>query len=120
MARHDVARHVAARLRTALRCTRQARVVTNLEHLNVADAGEGGEAAPMAELQHNLRLLVDLAEADLQRLDARLRQEKVRLLPRAACLPTMPGDGLARRAPVMGVRCGASARCRCPVHCILV
>jgi len=120
VARHDVARRVAARLRTALRCTRQARVVTNLEHLNVADAGEGGEAAPMAELQHNLRLLVDLAEADLQRLDARLRQEKVRLLPRAACLHTMPGDGLARRAPVTGVRCRVSARCRCPVHCILV
>lgn len=43
----------------------------------MAEDGAGGEGVPMAELQHNLRLLVDLAEADLQRLDARLRQEKV-------------------------------------------
>ncbi len=59
----------------------QARVVTNMERLNMAEEGAGGEAVPMAELQHNLRLLVDLAEADLQRLDARLRQEKARSLP---------------------------------------
>lgn len=55
----------------------QARVLTNLEHLNVRGEDEeedsvAGEAMP--ELQHNVRLLVDIAEADIQRLDARLRQ----------------------------------------------
>lgn len=57
----------------------QARLVTNLEHLNVMDEAGDGDAVPMPELQHNLRLLVDLAEADIKRLDGKLRQEKVRV-----------------------------------------
>ena len=56
----------------------QPRVVTNMEHLNVAEEGEGGDSTPMPELQHNLKLLVDLAEADIQRTDGKLRHEKVR------------------------------------------
>lgn len=54
----------------------QARLVTNLEHLNMSQAAQN-EATPMPELQHNLRLLVDLAEAEIQRLDGKLRHEKV-------------------------------------------
>jgi len=57
----------------------QARVVTTLEHLNVLDTGTtpiDGSLGPMPELQHNIKLLVDLTEADIQRLDAKSRAEQ--------------------------------------------
>ena len=54
----------------------QARLVANMESLDVKTHEEGGEAVPMPELQHNLRLIVDLAESEIGNLDAKLRQEK--------------------------------------------
>ena len=63
----------------------QARLVTNLEHLNMVEETGQGDATPMPELQHNLRLLVDLAEAEIQRLDGKLRHEKVCRLGCVCC-----------------------------------
>ena len=55
----------------------QARLVTNMEALNSEAELAARDDTPMPELQHNLRLLVDLAGADIQRLDGKLRQEQV-------------------------------------------
>lgn len=55
---------------------KQKRVITNLEHLNMEQEEDRGEAGPMPELQHNMRLLLDVAEADIQRIDGKLRHEK--------------------------------------------
>jgi len=70
----------------------QTRVLTNLENLNVTDIGVADEedidavigedgvtksgVIPMPELRHNMKLLVEMAEADIQLLDGKLRQGK--------------------------------------------
>ena len=60
----------------------QAHVVTDLRNLR-GDVGTNGGAAAdddeeiaFPELQHNLRLIVDLAEAEIQTVDAKIRHEK--------------------------------------------
>ena len=55
---------------------KQKRLVTNLEHLNEEQQDDAGDSTPMPELQHNMRLLVDVAEADIRRIDGKLRHEK--------------------------------------------
>eukprot|EP00850_Spirogloea_muscicola_P005333 SM000024S07795 [mRNA] locus=s24:539546:542717:- [translate_table: standard] len=58
----------------------QVKVLTNLEHMGPGPGGFVGSGTaeddtPMPELQHNLRLVVDLAEAEIAGADRRLRHE---------------------------------------------
>ncbi|XP_062018577.1 septin and tuftelin-interacting protein 1 homolog 1-like [Rosa rugosa] len=54
----------------------QVRVLSNLDDLNEREEDTEDEGAFMPELQHNLKLLVDLAELDIMKLDRDLRYER--------------------------------------------
>ncbi|XP_024360505.1 septin and tuftelin-interacting protein 1 homolog 1 [Physcomitrium patens] len=53
----------------------QPRLLTNLENLN-AEQMAIEDNIPMAELQHNLRLIVDLTEAEVQTCNQKLQNER--------------------------------------------
>jgi tuftelin-interacting protein 11 len=94
----------------------RARVVTDLSQLDVSGDHAAAKEEPFPELQHNLRLLVDLAAADVARLDARLRHDRDtgEVLRREAARLEAEAAATAAAAGRAAALLGAAERARAP------
>ena len=81
----------------------QARLITDMEDLNAAKEEAEADATPMPELQHNLRVMVDLAASEIQRLDGKLRHSKV-WLPSNASSSWIQSRGSNPIRPLEGIQ----------------
>lgn len=95
----------------------QTRVISNMGDLGASDKAAGPAGVPFPELQHNLKLLVEITEGDIQRLDGkvRLEQEKAEMLQQQEQQLTAEADKLEaelQQATQVSWPCSASGSTR--------